>query len=264
MDNTSQTSAVRMIDIVFPNDANHHGTLFGGAALSYMDKAAFLAASRHGRVPFVTASSEKIDFSRPAYIGDMVETTGRVVRVGNSSLDVEVELKAEQPVTGEQRLCTLGKFTLVAVKGEGVRLPLPPLVELAESEFESDALGMVDVLFPTQTNHFGTLYGGDALKMMGKAAFIAATKRSRRNVVMAASDRIDFVSPINQGDMIELSARILMTGRTSLRVEVQLWSEELLSGARKRAATGVFTMVCIGSDGRPCPIERSADEAVRP
>ena len=57
--------AVQLIDIVFPGDTNHHGTLFGGVALAHMDKVAFLAASRHGRAPFVTASSQKIDFSAP-------------------------------------------------------------------------------------------------------------------------------------------------------------------------------------------------------
>jgi acyl-CoA hydrolase len=49
----------------------------------------------------------------------LVEATGRVVRVGNSSLDVEIKLVAEVPVSGERRLCTRGRFTLVAVKGAG-------------------------------------------------------------------------------------------------------------------------------------------------
>ena len=48
------SGVVRLIDMVFPGDTNHHGTLFGGVALAHMDKVAFLAASRHGRAPFVT------------------------------------------------------------------------------------------------------------------------------------------------------------------------------------------------------------------
>ena len=117
--------AVQLIDIVFPGDTNHHGTLFGGVALAHMDKVAFLAASRHGRAPFVTASSQKIDFAAPAQEGDLVEVTGHLVRVGTSSLDVEVELIAEAPVSGERRLCTRGRFTLVARKGPTTKLPLP-------------------------------------------------------------------------------------------------------------------------------------------
>ena len=52
----------RLIDLVFPSDANHHGTLFGGAGFALMDRIAFIAATRHGRVPFVTASCDRIDF----------------------------------------------------------------------------------------------------------------------------------------------------------------------------------------------------------
>ncbi|MEN2786394.1 acyl-CoA thioesterase [Sphingomonas qilianensis] len=91
--------AVQLIDMIFPGDTNHHGTLFGGVALAHMDKVAFLAAARHGRAPFVTASCERIDFTAPARLGELIEATGRIVRVGNSSLDVEVELVAEELIS---------------------------------------------------------------------------------------------------------------------------------------------------------------------
>ena len=246
------SSAVQLIDMVFPGDTNHHGTLFGGVALAHMDKVAFLTASRHGRASFVTAASEKIDFAAPAHAGDMVEVTGKVVRVGTSSVDVEVALVAEAPVTGERRLCTRGRFTLVAQKGPGTHLPLPPVGATAVAD--DDALRLVDMVFPGQTNHYGTLYGGDALKMMGKAAFIAATRHARAVMVMAASDRIDFTSPIREGEMVELVAAVRMTGRRSVRVEVSLWAENLLTGDRRHAATALFTMVSVGPDGRATAI----------
>jgi acyl-CoA hydrolase len=244
---------VRVIEIVFPGQANHHGTLFGGVALAQMDKVAFLAASRQGRMPFVTASSNKIDFEAPARIGEMVEASGRIVRVGGRSLDVEVKLEAEAPVSGQRRLCTKGIFTMVAPKIPGVRRPLPPLREGASPE-AGDALRMVDMVFPPQTNHYGTLYGGDALKMMGKAAFVAATRHAREVVVMAASDRIDFTSPIEEGEMVELVAKVQMTGRSSVRVGVELWAEQLLTGDRRQAATAIFTMVAVDCTGRAKPI----------
>lgn len=250
----AQGRSVRLIDLVFPGDTNHHGTLFGGVALAHMDKVAFLAASRHGRAPFVTASSEKIDFAAPARAGDMVEVTGRVVRVGNSALDVQVELIAETPVSGERRLCTRGLFTLVAQKGPDTRLPLPPIAAV-DDVVDDGALRLADMVFPGQTNHYGTLYGGDALRMMGKAAFIAATRHTRAVIVMAASDRIDFTSPIHQGEMIELVARVRMIGRSSIRIAVDLGAENLLSGERRHAATALFTMVGVDERGRPKPFD---------
>ena len=242
---------VRLIDMVFPGDANHHGTLFGGVALAHMDKVAFLAASRHGRAPFVTASSQKIDFAAPARIGDMIEATARVSRVGKSALDITVELFAEVPTSGERRLCTRGLFTLVAVKGPDTRLPLPPLCDDGTEAGQGDALRFVDMVFPQQTSHYGSLYGGDALKMMGKAAFLAATRHARSAIVMAASDRIDFRSQIGEGEMVELVAQVKMTGRTSIRVDVELWAEHLLTGNRRQAARSTFTMVAVDADGRP-------------
>jgi acyl-CoA hydrolase len=254
---TAHPGVVRLIDMIFPGDTNHHGTLFGGVALAHMDKVAFLAASRHGRVPFVTAASQRIDFTAPALRGELVEAAGRVVRVGRSALDVEVDLTAEALLSGERRLCTRGLFTLVAAKGPETRLPLPPLVA-ARAEAEDGPLLMADMVFPPQTNHYGTLFGGDALRMLGKAAFIAATRHTRAVMVMAASDRIDFQSPVREGEMVELAAEIATTGRSSVRVRVGLRAEDLLSGDRRLAASAEFVMVAVGPDGRSRPIERAA------
>ncbi|WP_420137213.1 acyl-CoA thioesterase [Sphingomonas sp.] len=245
---------IRLIDMIFPGDTNHHGTLFGGTALAHMDKIAFLAASRHGRATFVTAASERIDFTAPAHEGELVEAAAQVVRVGRSSIHVEVTLTAEALLSGDRRLCTRGLFTLVAVKEPGTRLPLPPLGPAPVQEHHR--LMMVDMVFPPQANHYGTLFGGDALRMLGKAAFIAATRHARSVMVMAASERIDFRSPVRVGEMIELNAHVATTGRTSVRVQVELWAEALLTGARRRAASAEFVMVAVGPDGRPCPLSQ--------
>ncbi|WP_315386405.1 acyl-CoA thioesterase [uncultured Stenotrophomonas sp.] len=106
---------VRMAEIVFPNHTNHMGTLFGGQALAWMDKAAFLAAARYSRRTVVTARSDQVDFKLPISVGQMVETVGRIVEVGRSSMKVEVELIAEDLHTGERKLCTRGHFVMIAL-----------------------------------------------------------------------------------------------------------------------------------------------------
>ena len=240
---------VRLIDMVFPADANHHGTLFGGVGLAHLDKVAFLAASRLARRTVVTAGCERIDFSAPARIGEMVDAVGRVVRTGHSSLGVEVELHAEVLLTGERRLCTRGVFNMVALREAGDAEPLVAVVK--DVETEEGWLRTAEMVFPGTTNHYGTLFGGDALKLMGKAAFVTATRHAREVVVMAATNRIDFRAPIDGGDMVELVSRVRMTGRSSLSVEVQLWAERLLTGARRRSATAEFVMVVVDDKGRP-------------
>src|SRR5437899_4705272 len=66
-----------IVEMVFPNQTNHYGTLFGGDALRLMDMAAFVTASRHARYPVVTASSKRIDFHVPVRQGQLAEVVAR-------------------------------------------------------------------------------------------------------------------------------------------------------------------------------------------
>lgn len=241
-----------LIDIVFPGDTNHHGTLFGGAGLALMDRVAFIVATRHGRVPFVTASCDRVDFRAPARIGHMVSFTGRPVRVGRRSMVIEVDMIAEDLTAGTNDLCTRGQFTMVAMpEGKDAGWSLPPLDGAATGQPKGDALRMVDIVFPDQANSSGAMFGGDALAQMIKAAFIAATRASRRTMVLASCQRIDFKHRITVGSIIELVARIAKTGRSSTTVEVELWSEDLVGTERTLTARGAFIMVAVDRDHRP-------------
>jgi acyl-CoA hydrolase len=116
-----------MLEMVFPDHTNHLGTLFGGQALAWMDKAAFIVASRHARRTVVTARSEEVNFRVPVRKGQLAELVARIVHVGHSSMTVEVELTAEDPLTGDRRVCTTGRFVMVALDSNGVPATVPPL-----------------------------------------------------------------------------------------------------------------------------------------
>ncbi len=126
-------------------------------------------------------------------------------------------------------------------------------VEIIEAGRLTEAR-LIEMVFPEQTNHYGTLYGGQALALMDKAAFIAASRYARRAVVTRSSERVDFHVPVKQGQLVELLARVVSTGRTSIAVEVQLYSEDLLTGERQLGTQGRFVFVAVGPDGRPSPI----------
>jgi len=257
-----RASETTLIDVVFPQHTNHHGTLFGGVGLANMDKVAFIAASRHGRVDFVTASCERVDFHAPAHLGDLIELTGQIIRVGRRSLSVSVEMTAESPLGGERRRCGGSVFHMVAVGGlEKSGGVLPPLPQPAERVDQEDALRMVELVLPEQTSHYGSLFGGHALATMAKAAFIVATRHSRAAVVLAGSPRVDFTSQIHKGEVLELVSRLVKTGRSSMAVEVELRAENLLSGERRRAGAGVFVMVAVGPDHRPIAITSARADA---
>ncbi len=114
-DEVNEDFETRMVEMVFPNQTNHYGTLFGGHALELMDKSAFVTASRFARKAMVTACSERVDFKAPVKNGQLVELIGRIVKRGSSSVTVSVDLFAENLLSGERLLCAQGRFVLVAV-----------------------------------------------------------------------------------------------------------------------------------------------------
>jgi acyl-CoA hydrolase len=122
-------------------------------------------------------------------------------------------------------------------------MPLDP----AETRF-------VEIVFPEQANHYGTLFGGTALNLMSKAAAIAAARRAGGSVVMARSDRVDFHMPVAVGQVVELVARVERVGRSSMTVTVEVIAETLGKKDRKIAMRGSFEMVAIDENGRPLAI----------
>ena len=113
----------------------------------------------------------------------------------------------------------------------------------------------LEMVFPEQSNHYGTLFGGTALSLMGKAAFVAASRHSRQTIVMKSSDKVEFHAPVKVGQLVELEARVVRTGRTSMTVAVEMIAETLLSGQRILAMCGQFEMVALDANGRPTMIE---------
>ena len=115
---------------------------------------------------------------------------------------------------------------------------------------------ITDIILPNQTNNHGTMFGGEVLSLMDKAAGIAAVRFCRLPVVTASTERIDFRTPIHVGEIIEAVARTIHVGQTSLIVRVRITAEHALIGERRICTTGYFTMVAVGDDGRPIRVPR--------
>ncbi len=110
-----QSSETRITKAVFPNTTNHYATLFGGTALQWMDEAAFITATRFSRQKMVTVCSDRIDFKHPIPAGTFVELVGQVVKVGNTSLQVRVDVYLERMYDDFREKAIEGVFTFVAV-----------------------------------------------------------------------------------------------------------------------------------------------------
>lgn len=125
--------------------------------------------------------------------------------------------------------------------------------ELERSRY--DEVRLAELVMPNHTNHVGTLFGGHALGLMDHAGWVAATRCARRTMVTVASDRVEFKVPVRAGQLVELVAKVAEVGRTSVRVGVDMYSEDVATGERRLATSGSFVFVAIGEDGRPVPIE---------
>ena len=92
------------------------------------------------------------------------------------------------------------------------------------------------------------------MQLMDEVAFITATRFCRKRVVTVSSDRIDFTQPIPAGTIIELIGQVKRVGNTSLKVEVEIYIEEMYSDVRLKAIHGSFTFVAIDDKKQPVSV----------
>ena len=106
-------------------------------------------------------------------------------------------------------------------------------------------------VFPGETNHYDTLFGGTALQLMDEVAFIAATRFARAKVVTVSSDKVNFKMPIPTGSLVELDAQIGKVGTSSIEVTVDVYKEDMFSDNRTLALSGSFVLVAIDDNKKP-------------
>ena len=133
----SPKSRARMLELVFPSKTNYHGTAFGGLVLSLMDNAPSVTAVRHSGTNVVTARMDAVDFHVPIRVGEAVALDARVIKVGRTSMTVQVDVYREDMKSGEQQLATNGLFVFVAVDEHGKPTPVPPLTD-GDGEVDPD------------------------------------------------------------------------------------------------------------------------------
>lgn len=114
--------------LVMPHMANILGDLFGGNLMAVVDQAAAIAAIRHCGGAAVTAAIHRVDFRERIPIGSLVTCRATVDFVGNSSMDITVEVTAETPSTGEMRNTHTARVVFVSIDGNGKPRRVPRLV----------------------------------------------------------------------------------------------------------------------------------------
>jgi acyl-CoA hydrolase len=119
---------------------------------------------------------------------------------------------------------------------------------------DESATEMVQVVLPNDANPLGFILGGTVMHLIDIAGAIACHRHTRSLLVTAAVDGLQFLHPIKVGDLIILRARVTAAWSTSLEVQVEVFSEETLTGVRRMTSRAYLTFVAVDRDGGRLPI----------
>jgi acyl-CoA hydrolase len=134
-------SKVTIGRVMLPTDANPRGNVQGGVIMKLVDEAGAIAALRHSRRPVVTVAVDSMTFLSPIYVGNLVTLTASLSYVGHTSMEVEVLVEAEDPLTGEKTHTNSAYVVYVALDETGRPCEVPALIAETEEERERLARG---------------------------------------------------------------------------------------------------------------------------
>lgn len=123
-----------MNELVLPNDTNTLNNLMGGRLLHWMDIAAAICSQKHSNRTVVTASVDNVSFKQPIKLGDVVNIEAKVTRAFNTSLEVRLDVWAQNVPSGTKIKSNEAYYTFVALDAEGNTVPVPEILPETEEE----------------------------------------------------------------------------------------------------------------------------------
>lgn len=115
---------------------------------------------------------------------------------------------------------------------------------------EESHVSITELMLPSHSNFSGKVHGGHILNLMDQIAFACSSKHSQHYCVTASVNKVDFLNPIEVGELVTLRASINYTGRTSMVVGVRVESENITTGEKKHCNSSYFTMVAKDENGK--------------
>jgi len=110
---------------------------------------------------------------------------------------------------------------------------------------------ITELMIPSYANFGGKIHGGILLSMMDKVAYACASKHAGTYCVTVSVDKVEFLQPVEVGELVALKASVNYVGRTSLIVGIRVESENVKTGVVKHTNSSFFTMVAKGDDNKP-------------
>lgn len=113
---------------------------------------------------------------------------------------------------------------------------------------------ITELMIPSYANFGGKIHGGILLSLMDKVAYACASKHAGTYCVTVSVDKVDFLQPVEVGELVAMHASVNYVGRTSLIVGIRVEAQNVKTGIVKHTNSSYFTMVAKGDDDKPTPV----------
>lgn len=283
----SPSPLVTLRFLAAPTDVLMAGSnsVHGGRVLQWIDKAAYACATGWSGQYCVTAYFGHIHFNRPIPSGHIVEVRSKIAYTGRTSMHIVNEVLSADPREGVFTRAADCVVIFVAMDENRKPTPVPKWEPTTEEEIrvQEAALSRFDLrrdieasmraqhysadssapelttrflAKPTDVNWGGNVHGGTAMEWIDEAASAITMNWAGRQTIAVYAGGIRFYNPIHIGDLVEVRARILRTGRTSMHLSVHVFSGEPRKGrgGLKLALHSSMTYVAIDEDFKPQPV----------
>ena len=288
-------TVTEMVQWVFPEHAGAPGQIHGGRMMQWIATVGNMAASRVARGHCLLGAMDDIDFLHPVKVGEIAVLRAQVEAIGRCSIEVGVQVFAENLETG-LRTQTLNSH-LVFVKVDEHLKPAPVPTSLtpcgaaeealfaaaqerrehrlgrlgrraaAAADVRDDGAGELRWAFescrsvlPEDTIFGNTMFPGKLLMDIDEAGGILSMRYIRGHVMTACVDALDFYAPISTHEVVTFKAALNYVGSSSLEIGVKVLTEVPWSGEVRHACTAYLTFVHLGPDLRPRPCPRFVPE----
>jgi uncharacterized protein (TIGR00369 family) len=131
---TPQASRISIAQLMHPEHANILGNVHGGWIMKLVDEAGALACMRHAQKRVVTVAVDSMVFREPIKIGDLITLNAEVTYTGRTSMEAEVQVIAENPITGKRTHTNNAYLVYVGLDDDGQPTPIPALITETEEE----------------------------------------------------------------------------------------------------------------------------------
>jgi len=121
---------------------------------------------------------------------------------------------------------------------------------------EASKITLSELMLPSHSNFSGKIHGGYLLKLMDQIAFACASKYSGCYCVTASVDTVDFLNPVDVGELVTLKASVNYVGKTSMVVGIRVTSEHIQTGVKKHCNSSYFTMVAKDENGQNVEVHK--------